>query len=56
VARGVDAGLARKILLTQMPVLEKIARSGHVVWNDGKLTALKDQAEYFAAHLRDKTR
>ena len=56
VARGLDAGLAQKILLSQMPVPEKIARSGHVVWNDGKLTALKDQAEYFAALLRDKRR
>ena len=56
VARGLGAGLAQKILLSQMPVPEKIARSGHVVWNDGKLTALKDQAEYFAALLRDKRR
>jgi len=52
VARGLDAGLTQKILLSQMPVPEKIARSGHVVWNDGKLDALKDQAEYFAARLR----
>ena len=42
--------------LPQMPVPEKIVRSSHVVWNDGKLTALKDQAEYFAAWLRDKGR
>ena len=53
-ARGLDARLARKILSTQMPVPEKIARSSHVVWNDGKLSALKDQAEYFSAWLRDR--
>ena len=54
-ARGVDAGLAGKILRAQMPVPEKIARSGHVVWNDGALSALKDQAVYFAAWLRDNS-
>ena len=51
-ARGMDAGLAGKIINTQMPVPDKIARSSHVVWNDGILSALKDQAEYFAAWLR----
>ena len=56
VVRGLDAALAQEIILSQMPVPEKIARSGHVVWNDGKLTVLKDQAEYFAAWLRDKDR
>ena len=56
VARGLDADLAQRILLAQMPVPEKIARSSHLVWNDGKLAALKDQAEYFAARLRDKGR
>ena len=53
-ARGVEAGLVRKILYAQMPVPEKIARSSHVVWNDGTLSALKDQADYFAVWLRDK--
>ena len=53
-ARGMDAGLAKKILLTQMPVPDKIARSSHVVWNDGNLSALNDQAKYFAAWLRDR--
>lgn len=52
-ARGLEAGLARKILHSQMPVPEKIARSSHVVWNDGQLSALRDQAEYFAARLRE---
>ena len=56
VARGLDAAIAQKILLSQMPVPEKNARSSHVVWNDGKLSALQDQAEYFAVHLSDKIR
>lgn len=53
-ARGMDAGLAKKIIITQMPVPDKIARSSHVVWNDGNLSALNDQAEYFAAWLRGR--
>lgn len=53
-ARGLDAGLARKIILTQMPVPDKIARSSHVAWNDGTLASLKDQAEYLAGLLRDR--
>ncbi|MFA7343947.1 MAG: dephospho-CoA kinase [Terrimicrobiaceae bacterium] len=53
-ARGLDAALARKIILTQMPVTGKIERSSHVVWNDGAISALKDQAEYFSAWLRDQ--
>ena len=53
-ARGMDAGLARKIITSQMPVPDKIARSSHVVWNDGSLSALKDQAEYFAAWLHER--
>lgn len=51
-SRGVDSTLARKILHSQMPVSEKIARSSHVVWNDGHLQALKDQAGHLAQQLR----
>jgi len=53
-ARGLDPGMAEKILGTQMPAAEKIAGSSHVVWNDGKLSALKDQAEYFVEWLRER--
>ena len=53
-ARGLDAGLAEKIIASQMSVPEKIARSSHVVWNDGGLDALRDQAEYFAAWLGER--
>ncbi|MCX6972528.1 MAG: dephospho-CoA kinase [Verrucomicrobia bacterium] len=51
-ARGLDAVLAKKIIRAQMPVPEKIARSSHVVWNDGGGAALEDQAEYFARQVR----
>lgn len=53
-ARGLDAGLAQKIILSQMPVPEKIARSSHVAWNDGDIRALGGQAEHFAAWLRGR--
>jgi dephospho-CoA kinase len=51
-ARGLDAVLAKKIIHAQMPVPDKIARSSHVVWNDGALPALSDQAEYFCGLVR----
>ena len=54
VERGLDAVLAKKIIHSQMPVPDKIARSSHVVWNDGGLSALNKQADYFAAWLRDR--
>ncbi|MFZ4774305.1 MAG: dephospho-CoA kinase [Terrimicrobiaceae bacterium] len=53
-ARGMDATLAQKIIRTQMPTSEKIARSGHVVWNDGQLSALRKQADYLARWIRDR--
>ncbi len=49
VERGIETVLAKKIIHSQMPVPDKIARSSHVVWNDGGLSALSDQAEQFAA-------
>lgn len=53
VARGLDPVLAQKIIGTQMPVAEKIAKSSQVVWNDGDLDALTQQAEIFAGLLDD---
>ena len=55
VERGIEGDLAKKIIRSQMSVPEKIARSSQVVWNDGGLPALRDQAEHFAAS-RDFTR
>lgn len=47
VERGLEPVLAKKIIHSQMPVPDKIARSSQVVWNDGDLPALMDQAEQF---------
>lgn len=49
--RGIESDLAKKIIRSQMPVSDKIARSSHVVWNDGSLPALSRQAGLFAAGL-----
>ena len=51
VERGIETVLAKKIIHSQMPVPDKIARSSHVVWNDGGLSALSDQAEQFAVQI-----
>lgn len=51
VERGLGPELVEKIILSQLPPGEKIARSTHVVWNDGGLDALADQADIFAARL-----
>jgi len=51
VGRGLAPGLAAKIIGSQLPPAEKIARSTHVVWNDGSLEVLKAQVEIFAAWL-----
>lgn len=53
-ARGVDPALAQKIIHSQMPVSEKVARSTHLVWNDGRLFALEKQAERFVGDLSDR--
>lgn len=53
-ARGLDVALAHKIVRSQAPVSEKIARSSHVVWNDGRISVLKAQAECFAAWIHQR--
>lgn len=50
-ARGLDGTTAEKIIASQMPQAEKIARSAVVVWNDGSLAALRMQAASIAARL-----
>jgi dephospho-CoA kinase len=52
-ARGVDAGQAAVIARTQMPTLEKAARADFVVWNDGSLEFLEEQARELVARLKE---
>lgn len=43
---------AEQIIAAQMPLNAKIARADHVVWNNGPLAILREQAETLAAHFQ----
>lgn len=45
---GISADLAQKMIASQMPADTKMAKSDHVVWNDGSPEALEDQARILA--------
>lgn len=47
--RAVPAETARQMIAAQMPMGEKISRASHVVWNEGALAALREQAALVAA-------
>ncbi|MFZ4588172.1 MAG: dephospho-CoA kinase [Terrimicrobiaceae bacterium] len=51
-ARGLEAAEARRIMDSQMPLPEKILRADIVVWNDGSLEMLREQAGLAAERLR----
>ena len=40
---------AEQMIMSQMPLEEKIARADHVVWNDGTRAGLMEQARFLAA-------
>lgn len=48
-ARGVEPVMARKIIQAQLSISEKMARSTYVVWNDGDLVILQEQASFLAS-------
>ena len=50
-ARGLSPEMVDAIIDAQLPPAQKIARSTHVVWNDGCIEALSDQANFFAEWL-----
>jgi len=49
--RGLVHEDAQRIIASQMPSAEKIARSTHVVWNDGSLMTLAMQSQELAERL-----
>jgi len=49
---GISAALAEKMIASQMPADTKIANSDHVVWNDGPIDALDDQARTLCRLLK----
>ncbi len=42
---------ARAMIFAQMPLSDKVARADHVVWNNGPLSSLDQQAAIFARFL-----
>jgi len=54
-SRGVEGGLAERMLASQWPIGEKIGLATRVVWNDGNLGALQRQAAHLAAALFPST-
>jgi dephospho-CoA kinase len=49
IARGFSQSDAEKMIESQMPLTEKIARAEHVVWNNGTKSILGAQAELLSA-------
>ena len=45
---GLGRGVAKQMILAQMPLTEKISRADHVIWNNGGLEALAEQARLLA--------
>jgi len=50
-ARGLSREDARARIDAQMPISHKVAKSDHVLWNDGDMAALAEQVERLAAGL-----
>jgi dephospho-CoA kinase len=48
----IDAERARQMIESQMALAEKIARADHVVWNDGSVDLLNQQAQRLVAFWR----
>jgi dephospho-CoA kinase len=53
-ARGLSDSDAEKIVLSQLPLEEKMRRSDEVVWNDGSLEILRLQAQECGSRIAQK--
>jgi dephospho-CoA kinase len=51
---GMTLEISKKIIASQMPIGIKIAKSHHVIWNDGALDALIAQTELLSRYLHDR--
>ena len=45
---SLESSAAEQMIAAQMPLMEKIARADHVVWNNGPLAVLTAQAGMLA--------
>lgn len=52
--RKIDRATAGNMMAAQMDLAAKISRADHLVWNDGPLSALEEQAALLAAHLKQR--
>lgn len=52
--RKMDRAMAARIIAAQMDLGAKIARAGHLAWNDGPEAALDEQAAILAAYLKHR--
>jgi len=52
--RGLPAGLADQIIASQQSLASKMARAGHVIWNDSPLAQLEQQAQIFSGYLQER--
>ena len=52
--RGMDGGISKKIIASQLPMEIKIKLSHHVIWNDGSPEALLAQTTLFSQYLNDR--
>ncbi|ALJ56387.1 Dephospho-CoA kinase [Candidatus Xiphinematobacter sp. Idaho Grape] len=52
-SRGVCESLARKMIAVQLPMEEKMRRAHEVVWNNGPLQLLTEQARITADYLNE---
>ena len=50
--RKLDTEIASKMIASQLDLNVKIQKAGHVIWNDGKLARLEDQAFLVAAYFK----
>jgi dephospho-CoA kinase len=51
---SIDERAAEEMISSQMPLEEKIKRADHVVWNDGEIFSLKEQAAMLVKLWRAK--
>lgn len=54
VARGICKSLAYKIITTQLPTGEKMRRAHEVVWNNGPIRLMLEQASMTANYLTER--
>jgi dephospho-CoA kinase len=51
---SLDRAIAQEMINSQMPLIEKILRADHVVWNDGDRGVLKEQTKMLVDLWRSK--